>query len=245
MYGQAAGLAALSALYPPALLIAAVYLSSGNPRKLAGLYLAGALLTTIVAGIVIVVALRAGGLSLPTNKPPRYGLRLGLGVLALVAAGYLIWRYRHRRSPAEAKPSKPGRLSRMTAHPRPLTAVAVGVVLFSPGVGFIGAAQVIATAKASVPATAAAVAMIVVIDVALAWLPLLLYVIAPERTTRVLKGINAWLSVRGQALLVGALSAVGAILLIDGLVGLTLCRSANAAIPPARSGQPPEERAAH
>jgi MFS family permease len=229
MYGQAAGLAALGAIYPPALLIAAAYLSSGNPRRLAGLFLAGAVLTTVVAGVVILIALRAGGLSLNTNKPPRYGLRVGLGALALVAAAYLIWRYRHPRSAAKAKaakPAKPGRISRMTTHPRPLTALVVGLVLFSPGVGFIGAVQVIATAKESVPTTVAALALVVVITLAFAWLPLLLYVVAPERTTRVLKSINEWLSVKGKAVLIGALGAVGVILLIDGLIGLTLHRRA-------------------
>jgi hypothetical protein len=44
MYGQVAGLAALPAIYPPALVIAAVYLSSASPRKLAGLFLVGAVL---------------------------------------------------------------------------------------------------------------------------------------------------------------------------------------------------------
>jgi Sap, sulfolipid-1-addressing protein len=220
MYQQAAGLAALAAIYPPALLIAAVYLSSARPRKLAALYLTGATLMTVVAAIVIVAVIRAGGLSLHSGRQPRYGLRLGLGVLALAAAGYLIWRYRHRHPLVQAKPAKPGRISRMTANPRPLTALAVGVVLFAPGVGFIAAVQVIATSKASLAATAAAVAMVVVINLALVWLPVVIHLIAPERTTHALKATNAWLSAHGHALLVGALSAIGAILIINGAINL-------------------------
>jgi len=108
----------------------------------------------------------------------------------------------------------------MTAHPRPLTALAVGVLLFMPGVGFIAAVQVIATAKASAVATAAALVMVVVIDLAFAWVPVVVYLIAPEATTRALKTINAWISTRGQALLVIALAALGAILVIDGAIGL-------------------------
>jgi hypothetical protein len=220
MYGQAAGLAGLAALYPPALLIAAVYLSSASPRKLGVVYLVGAVLMTAVAAIVILVALRAGGLSLPANRPPRYGLRVGLGALALAAAGYLVWRSRHRRAPDAAKPDKPGRISRMTAQPRPLTALAVGVVLFFPGVGFIAAVQAIATAKASLTATASALVLVVVIDVAFVWLPLVLYLIAPDGTVRVLKTINVWLRAHGRALMPAALGAVGIILLIDGVAGL-------------------------
>jgi Sap, sulfolipid-1-addressing protein len=223
MYGQAAGLAALAALYPPALLIAAVYLSSASPRKLATLYLAGAALVTAIGAVVILVALRGGGLSLPGNRQPRYGLRVGLGALAIAAAGYLVWRYR-RRSPDTAKagkPSKPGRISRMTAHPRPLTALAVGALLFAPGVGFIAAIQVVATAKAGPGPTVAALIIVVIIDLAFAWLPLALHLIAPDATNRTLKAINSWLGVRGRELMIGALGAVGAILVIDGAIGLT------------------------
>jgi hypothetical protein len=221
MFEQAAGLAALAAVYPPALLIAAVYLNSANPRKLTGLFLIGAVLMTAVAGIVVLVAMRAGGLSLPANRPPRYGLRVGLGVIALAAACYLTWRYRHRPRPEKAKAAKPGRIARMTAHPRPLTALVVGLALFVPGVGFIAAVQVIATAKASVAETAAALVLIVVIDLVFAWLPLALHLIAPEASRRALKAINAWISARGSALMIGALSALGAILVIDGAIGLT------------------------
>lgn len=220
MYEQAAGLAALAAVYPPALLIAAVYLSSASPRRLTALYLAGAVLMTAVTAIVVLVVLRAGGLSLPRNRPPRYGLRTGLGALALAGAGYLAWRYRRRRASAAAKPDKPGRIARMTAHPRPVTAVAVGVVLFIPGVGFIAAIQAIATAKADLSATAAALVLVVVIDLAFAWLPLLLHLIAPQATTRTLRAINTWLSSHGRALMPVALGALGAILLIDGATGL-------------------------
>jgi hypothetical protein len=220
MYGRAAGLAALGALYPPALVIAAVYLSSASPRKLAGLFVTGAVLMTTVAGIVILEALRAGGLGLPANRPVRYGLRVGLGAVALIAAGYLIWRYRNHPAPDPAKASNPGRISRMAAHPRPLTALAVGVVLFAPGVGFIAAVQVIATAKASLSATVTAMVMVVVIDLVFAWLPVVVYLIAPEATTRGLRSLSTWLGQHGRALLTGSLGAVGTILVIDGVVGL-------------------------
>jgi Sap, sulfolipid-1-addressing protein len=220
MYGQAAGLAALSALYPPALLIAVIYLSSASPRRLAGIYVAGAALMTVLAAVVILVALRAGGMSLPVNRPPRYGLRVGLGVAALAAAGYLVWRHRHRGSADPAKPGKPSRISRMTAHPRARTALIVGALVFAPGVGFVAAVQVVATAKAGPGPTAAALAIVVVIDLALAWLPLTLHLIAPDATTRTLKSMNAWLGVYGRVVLIGALAAIGVILIIDGAIGL-------------------------
>jgi hypothetical protein len=220
MLEQAAGLAALGALYPPALVIAAVYLGSARPRKMTGLYVVGAVVMTVVTGIALLVVLRAGDLSVPAHRTPRYGLRVGIGALALAAAGYLVWRYRHPRARDPAKPKKQGRISRMTAHPRPLTAIVVGFLLFAPGVGFIAAVQVIATAKASLAATAGALALVIVIDIAFAWLPLLVHVVAPDRTTRGLKALDTWLSAHGRAVLVAGMAAVGAILVINGAIGL-------------------------
>jgi hypothetical protein len=157
MLAEAAGLAALGALYPPALVIAAIYLRSASPRKMTGLFFAGAVVMTAVTGIVLLVVLRAGGFSVPMHRTPRYGLRLGIGALALAAAGYLTWRYRHHQRRSDStKPKKTGRIARMTAQPRPVTALLVGFLLFIPGAGFIAAVQVIATAKASDAAAAGA-----------------------------------------------------------------------------------------
>jgi hypothetical protein len=221
VYAEAAGLAALAALYPPALLIAAVYLGSARPRRMTLLYLAGAVLITAVSSVVVVIALRAGGLSLPSYRTPRYDLRLGLGVFAILAAGYLALRERRRRQrpPQEAK--KPGMVARMTAHPRPLTAIAVGLLIFLPGVSFVAAVQVVATARAGPGATAGALALVVLIDVAFAWLPLIVHLIAPDRTTRALKALDGWLVAHGRVVLIGAIGAIGVILVANGAIGLT------------------------
>jgi len=40
-------------------------------------------------GVGVLVVVRSTGLALPTNVTPRYGLRLGLGILALVLAAIL------------------------------------------------------------------------------------------------------------------------------------------------------------
>jgi hypothetical protein len=220
VYEHAAGLAALAAICPPALLVAAVYLGSARPHRMAGFFLGGAVLSTVIVAVVVLVALRSGGLSLPSNRPPRYGLRIGLGVVALAACGYLVRRLRTPRQPDPAKPKKESRISRMTSQPRPLTALAVGILLFSPSVGFIAAVQVIATAKASLASTAGALALIIVIDLVFAWMPVAVYLVAPDRTTRALKAMNAWLALRGRALLAASLGAIGVIMLIDGAVGL-------------------------
>ncbi|HEY5358184.1 MAG TPA: GAP family protein [Streptosporangiaceae bacterium] len=214
---QAAGLALLAALSPTALLVGAVYLGSARPRLVGSLYLAGAILMSLVMGLVVIAILRNTGLSHRSEHAPRYGLRLGLGVLML-AAGLVL----SRRKPKLPDPehAKQGIVSRMIANPAPLSAFAVGLLLFAPGITFIAALQVIATARASFEQTAVAVVVVVVINVALVWLPLLLHLVAPGVTTRRLTAFNGWLRGHGNQILIWVLIAGGAIMIGNGIYGL-------------------------
>jgi hypothetical protein len=218
---QAAGLAVLAALSPTVLLAAAVYLGSARPRQTMVFYLLGAVLMSTIIAVLVVVLLRSVGLSHPDQHAPRYGLRLGLGVLLLAIGAVLVIR-RRRRGPADRakKNKKPGLMSRMIASPSPLSAFIVGVLMFAPGVTFLAALQVIATARADVELTTLAVAISVLIDVALIWLPLVFFLLAPEFTGKHLKAFNGWLRAHGSALLVGAIVVLGVLMIFDGSYGL-------------------------
>jgi len=218
---QAAGLALLAALSPTALLVAAVYLGSARPRLVGTLYLIGAILMSLVMGLVVIVILRNAGLNLHRQHSARYGLRLGLGVLMLAAGAVLA-----RRKPKmpDSEKTKQGLVSRMIANPAPGSAFAVGLLLFAPGVTFIAAVQVIATANASDEQTIVALIVVVVINAALVWLPLLLHLVAPGVTTRRLTAFNAWLRANGHKILIGVLLVGGAILVGNGIYGLVVVR---------------------
>jgi uncharacterized membrane protein len=214
---QAAGLAVLASISPTALLVAAVYLGSARPRVTAGFYLTGAIVMSLVMGLVLVVVLRAANLSRPSAHAARYDFRLALGI-ALLVLGIGLAR-RHRR-PADPAQSRDGFVSRMMGRPGPRSAFAVGLLVFAPGATFIAALQVIATARASVEVTAAALVLVVVINVMLVWLPIVLHVVAPEATTRYLASFNGWLRSHGRSITVGLLVVVGAILIANGIYGL-------------------------
>ena len=217
MIAQAAGLALLAALSPTALLVAAVYLGSARPRQTGLFYLAGAVIMSVVMGVVILVALRSAGLNHPDQHAPRDDLRLGLG-LVLIAAGIVVGARKSRQPDPEN--ARQGIVSRMVANPAPLSAFLVGILVFAPGVTFIAALQVIATARASLELTVVAVIVVVVINVLLVWLPLMLHLVAPDLTERHLTAFNGWLRAHGSTLLVGVLLAVGAIMVFDGIYGL-------------------------
>jgi MFS family permease len=217
MLAQAAGFALLAALSPTALLIVAVYLGSERPRLTGAFYLVGAVLMSIVTGVIVLVALRDGGLSRPGQHEPRYGLRLGLGILALAIGVFLI--LRKPKPPDPDKPKK-GLVSRLVASPSPATAFAVGLIVFAPGVTFIAAIQVVATAQAGAALSALGLLIIVVLNVALVWLPIVAHLIAPERTGRALTAFNAWLRAHGHQILAFGLAVAGVLLTINGATGL-------------------------
>jgi Sap, sulfolipid-1-addressing protein len=218
---QAAGLALLAALSPTALLVAAVYLGSARPRLVGSFYLAGAFVMSLIMAVVILEILRGVNLQRPGEHEPRYGLRLGLGILLLAAAAVAA-----RRKPKPPDPLKPhqGIVSRMVADPAPLSAFLVGILIFAPGVTFLAAVQVIATARASLDLTVLALVIVVVINVLLVWLPIVLHLVFPDATTRYLTAFNGWLRAHGKVILVCVLVAVGGIMAVNGIYGLAVVR---------------------
>jgi hypothetical protein len=214
---QAAGLALLAALSPTTLLVSAVYLGSARPRRVGTAYLVGAIVMSLVTGLVVIAILRNTGLDHRSQRTPRYGLRLGLGLLMLAAGAFLA-----RRKPKQPDPgdAKQGLISRMIANPAPRSAFAVGLLLFAPGITFIAAVQVIATANADLELTATAIIVVVVINAALVWLPLLVHIFAPGVTTRYLTAFNGWLRANGNKILVAVLLVAGVIVAVNGILGL-------------------------
>ena len=218
---QAAGLALLAALSPTALLVAAVYLGSSRPRLVTAFYLAGAVAMSLVMAVVLLLLLRGANLQRPSEYTPRYALRLGLGILLLAATVVVA-----RRKPRPPDPAKPhqGFVSKLVADPAPTSAFLAGILIFAPGVSFLAAVQVIATARAGFELTAIALIIVVVINVLLVWLPILCHLIFPEATTRYLTAFNGWLRAHGKLILICVLVAVGGIMVINGIYGIAVGR---------------------
>lgn len=204
----------------------AVFLGSENPRRIAGLYVAGAVLMTVIMAITVLLVLQAAGLNQPRQHEPRYGLRLGLGIAALLVAALMIRRARRSAAAdlplvsAKDKQRKPGLIARLTASPRPLTAFLAGVILFAPSTTFIAAVQVVATSDAGASLVAVAMLIVIALTALCVWLPLVAYLAWPEATTRRLRDANGWLVANGRALAVIALLIAGVALTVNGALNI-------------------------
>jgi hypothetical protein len=239
LFAQVAALAVVAAFSPPAMLIAALYLGSARPGRHALFFVIGGLLVATAAGIAALLVLRATGFSLPTHHQTRYGLRLALGLIAIAVAVVMA---RRRLKPAPnstgpkpdepppdkqpkpgkkpKKPKKPNLIRRLSAQPSPRSAFLVGIFIFGPSITFLTAVQVVATAKTPLADTIAAMIIIIVLAVAFGWLPLIAYLIAPERTVRTLRAAEHWLQQHGKTIMIAAIGIVGVLLVIQGAVGL-------------------------
>jgi hypothetical protein len=244
---QAAGFALLAAVSPTALLVMAVFLASANPRATALMYTAGAFVMTVVMALTVLFVLRAVNLNSGQNHDPRFGLRFGLGLVALLTCAVLVAGSRRTMLPGGGLPAAglpggampepalpgagipapggkrekgPGIIGRMTANPRPWTAFIVGLILFAPGATFIAAVQVVASSNASAPVVALGLVVVILLSVLTVWLPLLAYLTAPEATTRWLRNANGWLRANGRAVAEAALAVGGIALTINGAIGL-------------------------
>lgn len=215
MLVEAAGMAALAAISPTALLVVAVFLGAAHPRRTVLLYLAGALVMTAVMAAIVFAALRAGRLYDPHQHQSRYGVRLGLGVLMLAVGLYLL-----RRGQRPGDPAK-GMISRMIARPGATDAFIVGLLVYTPSLTFVAAIQIVATSSQDLGASIVAILLVIVITLAFAWVPLLLFLFRPERTVSLLSSVNGWMRSHGYVLAVGVLLIGGVALTINGILGLT------------------------
>ena len=212
-------LAFLASLSPTALLVTAVYLGSDRPTLIATFYLAGAITMSVVTAIAIILVLRNIGLHRPEHRTARYVLRLAVGVALLIVALVVA-----RRRPPVDPHNKSGPIARLVDKPAPISAFAVGMLLFAPGATFFAAVHVIATASAAFDLTAFTLIVVVMLNVMLVWLPIVLSFAAPQMTTRYLGEFNEWLHRHGSRLAVAALCVAGTFLLFDGLRGLATAR---------------------
>lgn len=222
-------LAFLAALYPTLLAAATVMLVLPHPKRLLIGYLLGAAMTSVTLGLVIVFTLQDSGLTSTTQHQLGPGSDLALGALFLIVAFVLgsgrdqrLVERRRARKAAKKKPDGPPRWQQALGRGSARTTFVVGAVLTLPGATYITALHRIADEHLADPVTILTILAFNLIMLSLLELPLLSYTFAPEWTPHAIERFKAKLASRGRTWAIRGTTAVGALLVLRGILTLLL-----------------------
>jgi hypothetical protein len=199
-----------------------------NTKKLMFGYLLGAYLTSISLGMLIVFSLHGSG-SVETAKHTLGPAQdLVVGAVALLV-GFVLRTGRDERLRERRRRRKEAKGGGEEKEPLPMRMLgrgsarvtfAVGVVLTFPGVSYLAALDRMAKLDASTAETALLVLGFCLIQQMLLELPLIGYALAPEWTQDAVVRFRAWLARNGRRAAAMVALAIGALLVLRGVVTL-------------------------
>ena len=220
-------LLSLTASLNPTLVAATtVMLLLPSPKKLMLGYLLGALMTSITLGLVIVFSLSNSSASNSTENTISPAVDIGLGAIALAVAFVFYTgraerlRQRRRERKADAPDKGPPRWQRELSKGSARTTFVIGALLTLPGASYLAGLDEIHKLKYSTTAT---VLVVVGFNLVMLWLlevPLALFLVAPDWTPGAINRAKLWVSRHAHMFAVRGFTAVGALLIIKGLIGL-------------------------
>ncbi len=220
-------LLSLTASLNPTLVAATtVMLLLDKPVRLMIGYLLGAYMTSITLGLIIAFSLSDSSATNTTQHTIGPAVDIGLGAIALAISFGLQTgrdeRLRERRTRRKAaKPDKgPPRWQRELSKGSPRTTFVIGALLTLPGASYLAGLNQIHKLKYSTTAT---VLLVVGFNLVMLWLlevPLASFLVAPAWTPRAIERVKSWVSRHAHVFAVRGFAAVGALLVIKGVVGL-------------------------
>ena len=220
-------LLSLTASFNPTLVAATtVMLLLDKPARLMSGYLLGAYVTSITLGLIIVFSLTNTSTTNTTQNAISPAVDIALGAIALTNALVLSTgrdqALRERRQARKAaKPDKgPPRWQRELSKGSPRTTFVVGALLTLPGASYLAGLDQIHKLKYSTTAT---VLLVIGFNLVMLWLlevPLASFLISPEWTPRAIDRARAWVTRHAHTFAVRGSAAIGALLVIKGIVGL-------------------------
>jgi hypothetical protein len=208
--------AALVPLYP--ILVLLVLLGEGGLRT-AIAFVAGLLAVRLAQGVLFGWVFGAAAEAYPNDGPEIIAstLLLLVGILLLLAA---FKKWRKQPDPDEPSPQWVAALGRLS----PLKALGAGAAIMTIDVKqwvlTLTAIDVIQGAELDRLTGAGLYLLYILVALALVWLPLLVYAVAPQRTDKPLRAAQAWLERYNRPIVIGASLIFGLWFLVKGVTGL-------------------------
>jgi hypothetical protein len=223
-------LALAAAFYPTLLAIVIVVLGRPRPARLLAAYLAGGMLVSVGIGLGVVFVLEGVGADEGGNSTTTAGAvaDIAVGALALCLAVAIHTgrdprpaRLKKKRgAEASAGPKKPTWAQRAIRHDSLKVAFGLGVLLDLPSVWYLIALKDIVNGSYSAVAEVLLVLVFNLIMFVLIEVPLIAYLVAPEKAAGIVARFNAWIRSHGRRIMEGVAGLFGAYLVVKGVVAI-------------------------
>jgi hypothetical protein len=211
-------------------------LSRLRPLLQLGAFLSGGIVVSTCFGLIFLFVAQQSLLAEGNFSPAK--AQIGIGVVALVAAAVLASNISFKRSPRpaptetdsdtsdleNAPPGLTGRLGRrartLLEGESPWFALGVGFILALPSVEYLALLALIAGSEAPALTQTAALLTYVLVANAVAAIPLVSYLVAPDRTRAVLARFYDWIRARRRQDWALLLAVAGVLMLVMGIRSL-------------------------
>ncbi|HET7507702.1 MAG TPA: GAP family protein [Solirubrobacterales bacterium] len=216
------GLSLTAMLNPTLLAATTLMMLLPAPKRLMLGYLLGSYLTSITSGLLIAFSFHSSSSveSARTTFTPAEDLVFGaIAVIIGLVLRSGLGEERRRRKKESAKESWP---ERMLGRGSPKVAFAVGALLSFPGASYLVALNRLNHLDPGTGATVFLVVLFCLIQALFLELPLIGYAISPQRTEERVAAFREWLARKGRQTAATAALAIGALLLLRGLLELVL-----------------------
>jgi hypothetical protein len=174
-------------------------------------FLTGGFVMAATVGLVVLFLFRPALLGSAHFTLPN--VQLVIGVLALVMAALLAMGV----TPA---PKFPTQARRLASGPSLWVAGTAGLGIALPSVDYLAVLAVIVASGTAATTQVGALLMFNVVAFALVELPLVAYLVAPDRTRARMAALNDWIRSRRRREVAALLGCVGVILIVAGIAGL-------------------------
>jgi hypothetical protein len=184
-----------------------------RPRPILQLlaFLCGGFLMAATVGLVVLFLFRPALLGSAHFTLPN--VQIAIGVLALVIAALVAMS-------VVPLPKVPLRARRLASGPSLWVAGTAGLGIALPSVDYLAVLAVIVASGAAATTQLGALLMFIVVGFALVELPLVAYLVAPDKTRATMAALNDWIRSRRRREVAALLAGVGCVLLVAGLMGL-------------------------
>lgn len=216
------GLSLTAMLNPTLLAAVTVMMLLPEPKRLMLGYLLGSYLTSISVGLLIAFSFHhsSGVESARTTLTPAEDLVFG--AIAVVVGLVLRSEFGEERRQRKKEAEKESWPQRMLGRGSPKIAFAVGAVLSFPGASYLVALNRLVHLDPGAGATVFLVVLFCVIQALFLEVPLVGYALSPQRTEERIAAFRDWLARKGRQTAAAGALAIGALLLLRGLLELVL-----------------------